>query len=93
METILLARETFLYDEGQPWEKKGNVNFDIAIGAYDGAECCELVGLYLLDKITEKGKGVFSKAMVGLYRDDGLSIVHGVPGEVERMTKKLKKDL
>ena len=91
METILLARETFLYDEGQPWEKKGNVNFDIAKGAYDGAECCELVGLYLLDKITEKGKGVFSKAMVGLYRDDGLSIVHGVPGEVERMTKKLKK--
>ena len=63
----------------------------ISKGAYDGAECCELVGLYLLDKITEKGKGVFSKAMVGLYRDDGLSIVHGVPGEVERMTKKLKK--
>ena len=91
METILLARETFLYHEGQPWEKKGNVNFDIAMGAYDGAECCELVGLYLLDKITEKGKGVFSKAMVGLYRDDGLSIVRGDPGEVERMTKKLKK--
>ena len=93
MKAILLARETFLYHQGQPWEKKGNVNFDIAMGAYDGAECCELVGLYLLDKITEKGKGVFSKAMVGLYRDDGLSIVHGVPGEVERMTKKLKKDL
>ena len=73
------------------WEKKGNVNFDIAMGAYDGAECCELVGLYLLNKITTKGTGVFSKAMVGLYRDDGLSIVHGGPGEVERVTKKLRK--
>ena len=91
MKTILLAGESFLYHQGQPWEKKGNVNFDIAMGAYDGAECCELVGLYLLNKITTKGTGVFSKAMVGLYRDDGLSIVHGGPGEVERVTKKLRK--
>ena len=29
--------------------------------------------------------------MVGLYRDDGLSIVRGGPGEVERVTKKLHK--
>ena len=61
------------------------------MGAYDGAECCELVGLYLLNKITAKGSGVFSKMMVGLYRDDGLSIVRGGPGEVERVTKKLHK--
>ena len=91
MKAIRLARETFLYHQGQPWEKKGNVNFDIAMGAYDGAECCELVGLYLLNKITAKGSGVFSKMMVGLYRDDGLSIVRGGPGEVERVTKKLHK--
>ena len=91
MKAIRLARESFLYHQGQPWEKKGNDNFDIAMGAYDGAECCELVGLYLLNKITAKGSGVFSKMMVGLYRDDGLSIVRGGPGEVERVTKKLHK--
>ena len=61
------------------------------MGAHDGAECCELVGLYLLNKITTKGSGVFSKLMVGLYRDDGLSIVRGNPGEIERVTKKLHK--
>ena len=36
---------------------------------YDGAELCELVGLYLLDLLT---KG-FVKQNIGLYRDDGLS--------------------
>ena len=29
--------------------------------------------------------------MVGLYRDDGLSIVRGDPSEIERVTKKLHK--
>ena len=28
--------------------------FDVTMGAYDGAEVCELVGTFLLDKISEK---------------------------------------
>ena len=28
--------------------KKDNTNFDVTIGGYDGAEECELVGLYIL---------------------------------------------
>ena len=39
------------------------------MGRYDGAELCELVGLYLLDLLTKE----FAKQNIGLYRDDGLS--------------------
>ena len=36
-------------------------------GSYDGAETCELVGIYMLSFITSKFKD-----QAGLYRDDGL---------------------
>ena len=42
--------------------------FDVTMGAYDGAEVHELVGTFLLDKISEK----YYKNSIGLYRDDGL---------------------
>ena len=37
---------------------------------YDGAEVCELAGLFILKKLSKK----FDKDSFGLYRDDGLSI-------------------
>ena len=40
------------------------------MGAYDGAEVCELVGTFSLDKISEK----YDKNSIDLYRDDGLSV-------------------
>ena len=39
------------------------------MGSYNGAELCELVGLYFLDLLTKK----FGKQNIGLYRDDGFS--------------------
>ena len=33
-------------------EKRWNL-FDVAMGAYDGAEVCKLVGTFLLEKISE----------------------------------------
>ena len=44
--------------------------FDETVGAYDGAEVCELVGTFLLDKISVK----YEKNSIGLYRDNGLSV-------------------
>ena len=44
--------------------------FDVTMGTYDGAEVCELVGTFLLNKIIEK----YDKNYIGLYRDDGLSV-------------------
>ena len=37
---------------------------------FDGAEVYELVGTFLLEKISEN----CNKSNIGLYRDDGLSI-------------------
>ena len=41
------------------------------MGSYDGAEICELVGLFILNHL-----GIsFGKENIGLYRDDGLAII------------------
>ena len=45
--------------------------FDVTIGSFDGAETCDLVGLFLLHDLTKK----FGNKFVGLYRDDGLAII------------------
>ena len=58
------------------------------MGAYDGAEVCEMVGLYLLKKI----KDIIPQAFVGLYRDDGLAVVQNANGpNLDRIRKKLHK--
>ena len=61
------------------------------MGSYNGAECCEIVGLYLLHNITHKNNGILHKECVGLYRDDGLAIIRGGASEGERISKKLFK--
>ena len=42
------------------------------MGSFDGTEVCELVGLYLLNKI----KPLLGSSKVELYRDDELAVVH-----------------
>ena len=46
------------------------------MGSYDGAELCELVGLYLLNQLST----VIDKSSVGLYRDDGLAAINNANG-------------
>ena len=48
--------------------------FDVTMGAYDGAEVCELVGTFLLDKISVK----YDKNSINLYRNNGLSLFKNV---------------
>ena len=75
---------SFLFLNGEPWVKKGmNGNFDVPMGSYDGAEVCELVGLYLLNKITSKN-APFNKSEIGLYRDDGLAVRQGSGRSLEK---------
>ena len=45
------------------------------MGSYDGAEICELVGLYILHKLTSGKDPIFEKENCGIYRDDGLAII------------------
>lgn len=89
-ETIMHSRKTILFDNREkPWTKKDSANtFDVAMGAFDGAEICELVGLLILHELnTELGA-----ESVGLYRDDGLAALRKCSGsQAERMRKMLAK--
>ena len=53
------------------------------MGSFDGAEVCELVGLYLLSQLQHLAMNV------GLYRDDGLAITKKPPRAVENMKKEM----
>ena len=54
------------------------------MGSYDGAEICELVGLYLLNQLST----VIDKSSVGLYRDDGLAAINNENGpKLHRISK------
>ena len=47
------------------WVKKqGPGLFDVAMGSYDGAEVCELVGIFVLGQLPER----YVQSEVGLYR-------------------------
>ena len=85
---VMNARRSFLYFNGDPWVKTSDPSFDVPMGAWDGAECCELVGLYLLDLMTQN---LFHKGRVGLYRDDGLSVVSGSKRDANNLGKKVIK--
>ena len=53
---------------------------------FDGAEVCELVGLFLFSKVNCK----FPELEFGIYHDDGLAIHRRIPGpRMERMKKDL----
>ena len=83
-EQILMeAKKTLFFRKGTPWCKKGNSEFDVAQGSFDGAETCELVGLYLLVQLSALNIDV------GLYRDDGLAVSSSTPRQVEMIKKKI----
>ena len=46
-------------------------HFGVTMGRYDGAEVCELIGLFILNTLQDR----FGKD-VGLYRDDGLAVIN-----------------
>ena len=48
------ARKSLLYNKEIPWQKKNTKLFDVAMEAYDGAEVCEIVGLFLLNNLANK---------------------------------------
>ena len=85
---ITHAKKSLLYHQNTPREKKNTSNlFDVTIGSYDGAETCELVGIYMLSLITSKFKD-----QGGLYRDDGLAVCKATPKQIEK-TKQEVSDI
>ena len=52
---IMHARKSLLFDKGTPWKKNDSDElFDVTMGSYDGAEICELVGLYTLRILSKR---------------------------------------
>lgn len=80
---ITHAKKSLLYNSNTPWCKKGNSNFDVTMGSFDGAESCELIGLYILSQLQNLGINV------GLYRDDGLAICDKTPRQIESIKKEI----
>ena len=58
--------------------------FDVTMGSYDGAETCELVGIYMLSQL----KAISHGMEIGLYRDDGLAVIDQTPQKIEKIKKR-----
>ena len=53
-----------------------NSYFDVAMGSFHGAEICDLIGLYLLDKVNT----ATGLSNIALCRDDGLEVIDQTSG-------------
>lgn len=84
---IIRAKHSLLFNNETPWQKKNSSTlFDVTMGSYDGAETCELVGCYLLSQLTK-----IPEIDIGLYRDDGLSVINQTPQKIKKIKKEICK--
>ena len=60
--------------------------FDVTMGSFDGAEVCELVGIFILCFLAK----LINKNDCGLYMDDGLLILRNVNGQ---QTDQIRKNI
>ena len=76
---IKSCRKSVLFDDDKVWTKKDK-GFDVTMGAQDGAEIAELVGIYLLKQIRDFLASVGQKCHAGLYGDDNLIYMESSTG-------------
>ena len=87
-EIILNARKSMLFGQEKEWIKKGTGLFDVTMGCFDGAEICELVGVFALSELSKE----IPDGNIGLYRDDGLGVLWDTPGNrADRIRKEIIK--
>ena len=82
-EVIMEAKRSLLFDGMELWKKRGENDFRIAMGSWDGAESTDIVGLFLLNKLKEL------KIDLGLYRDDGLAALRCTARQAEKTKQRL----
>ena len=84
---ILNACKTIMMHDNRIWQKKNNDElFDVPMGSFHGAEICDLVGLVILERLSQS----LPSQSYGLYRDDGLAFTDiAPPSELERLKKKI----
>ena len=75
IKTIKHRRKSLLFHNNVAWKKKTIANcFDVTMGSYDGAEVCELVGMFILSKLGN----IIDKKNTGLYHDNGLVVLRNM---------------
>ena len=84
---IFMARRSFLFIEGRSWVKKENSTFDVTMGAFDGAEVAEFIGIFILDKLSS----IMKISDFALYRDDGIIALEGTKRTVDETRKKIEQ--
>ena len=86
---IMQWRKTLLFNSNEPCVKKtGEEIFEVPMGWYDGADVCELLGTYILNKL----KNVGNKENIDLYRYDGLEIFQNISkADIEKKKKQTVK--
>ena len=84
VEIIFHERKIILNNDREPWVKKESGSFDLTMGAYDGADVCELIDIYMLYLIGKK----YDSKNIGLYRDNGLAVFKNVSGPTSEKKKK-----
>ena len=90
IEVIFNCRRSLLFHNNEPWIKNdSNGDFEVAMGSYDGAELCELAGLFMLNEVSNK----LDKDNIGLCRDDGLSFFKNYNGHQNDKVRKEMIDL
>ena len=77
LEMIMHSRKRTLVWQDSTWvTKEDDEDFDIPMVCYDGAEICELAGIYIQNKLCM----LVNKKYLGLDRDDGLRILRNTSG-------------
>ena len=85
LEIILETKKSILFMNGTFWTKKGENSFDVAMGSFDGAECTDLVGLFMLSELESQNLN----AQLGLFRDDGLGASDAPKHEIDNIKQKI----
>ena len=82
---IMHCRKSLPFFWNENWEKTSTEScFDVTMGSFDGAEICELVGLYIQWNL----ELILPKTNFGLYRDDGLILFRNL--NEQKMDKQRK---
>ena len=81
------CRKSLLYHEDEAWKKKESEScFDVTMGSNDGAEICELTGIYILSQRSN----LLPREDIGLYRDDGLILLRN---RNEQLTDRIRENV
>ena len=67
--------------------KKEKATFDIRMEAFDGAEICQLIGIFMLSLLSKH----INMNHIGLYGDDGLAILKNTSDPEAKNSRKIFK--